>query len=65
MTGQRIDYGQPTGAYLLIEQLHAKTGLPSLANRLARPICKSTGPLPNCMRLPIFTSTINGPWLAR
>ncbi|NTZ08842.1 hypothetical protein [Burkholderia metallica] len=34
MAGQRIDYGQPTGVYLLIEQLHAKSGLPSLANTI-------------------------------
>ncbi|WP_333994513.1 hypothetical protein [Burkholderia orbicola] len=34
MKGQRIDYGQPTGVYLLIEQLHAKSGLPSLANTI-------------------------------
>ncbi|WP_175798787.1 hypothetical protein [Burkholderia ambifaria] len=34
MTGQRINYGQPTGMYLVIEQLDAKSGLPSLANTI-------------------------------
>lgn len=65
MTGQRINYGQPTGMYLLIEQLHAKSGLPSLANTVGASNLQIYRPLPNCMKLPISTSTINGSCLAR